>query len=104
MIKKLIFKLAKNMKYISFQGIINVDDDVIEVIGVIFSAIKWITKTKKQQHSNKNISSILLNFNILKTSPSQKFQFAKFVKTGVPREFISAKDFKPIILESFCLC
>ena len=57
------------MKYISFQDIINIDDDVIEVIGVIFSVIKWITKTKKkQQHGNVNISSVLLNFNILKTS------------------------------------
>ena len=102
MIKKLIIKLTKNMKYISFQDIINIDDDAIEVIGVISSVVKWITKTKIQQHGNKKISSVLLNFNILKTSPSQKFLFAKFVKAGHPREFISTKDFKPIILERFC--
>ena len=64
------------MKYISFQDITNIGDDVIEVIGVISRVIKWITKTKKQQHGNINISSVLLNFNILKTSPSQKFLFA----------------------------
>ena len=45
----MIIKLAKNMKYISFQDIVNIGYDVIEIIGVISSVIKWITKTKKKQ-------------------------------------------------------
>ena len=38
---------AKNIKYISVLEIIDIDDDVIEVIVVMCSVIKWIAKTKK---------------------------------------------------------
>ena len=80
-------KLAKSMEYIFFQDIINIDDDVIEVIVVISSIIKWIANTKKKKNNNNtvtNISSVLVIFNILKTSQSKKSLFAKFVKTGHP--------------------
>ena len=65
------------MEYIFFQDIINIDDDVIEVI----------KNTKKKKNNNNtvtNISSVLVIFNILKTSQSKKSLFAKFVKTGHP--------------------
>ena len=73
---------------------VKLQHDVIEVLGVIFSVIKWITKTKKRQLGNINIFSVLLNFNILKTIPWQKFLFVKFDKTRHPREPISTEDFK----------
>ena len=38
---------AKNIKYISVLEVIDIDDDVIEVIVVMCSVIKWIAKPKK---------------------------------------------------------
>ena len=49
-IKKLFFfiKPAKDIKCISVLDLTDIDDDVVEVIIVIFSVIKWTTKEKRK--------------------------------------------------------
>ena len=51
-----IINLAKNIKYISVLDFIDIDyDDIIELIVVISSVIKWIAKTKNditRAHNN----------------------------------------------------